>query len=238
MKKAIILGASSGIGRSLAQTLAKKGYALGLAARRLPLLLELQREINTPVLVQEVDIANTQNAILQLSELIRAMNDIDLFVISAGTGFINPELDLEKEIKTIAVNVTGFTTAVNVAMDHFLQKGKGHLANISSIAALRGNGNAPAYSASKAYESNYLDGMRQKIARLRLPITITDIQPGFVDTDMAQGEGLFWVASPAKAAQQIFQAIRAKRKHAYITKRWRLMAWFFKFAPDIIYDRL
>jgi short-subunit dehydrogenase len=71
-----------------------------------------------------------------------------------------------------------------------------------------------------------------------LPITITDIQAGFVDTPMAQGEGLFWVASPDKAAQQIYQAIRAKRKHSYITKRWRLIAWFFKFAPDAIYYRL
>jgi len=166
------------------------------------------------------------------------MGSIDLIIISAGTGFINPELDWDKENETIAVNVAGFTAIANVAIHYFLKNGAGHLVNISSIAALRGSGSTPAYNASKAFESIYMDGLRHKIAKLHLPITITDIQPGFVDTAMAQGEGLFWVASPDEAAKQIYQAIKRKKKHAYITKRWRLIAWFFKFAPDRIYHRL
>ena len=55
------------------------------------------------------------------------------------------------------------------------------------------------------------------------PIVITDIQPGFVDTAMAKEEGLFWVASSLKAAQQIYNAIERNKKHAYITKRWRVI---------------
>jgi short-subunit dehydrogenase len=238
MKKAIVVGASSGIGRSLAKIIARDGYAVGLAARRLPLLVELQREIGDQTFVKQIDVSNTPEAISRLSELIQEMGGVDLIVISAGTGFINPDLNWDKESETIAVNVSGFAALTNVAMHHFLQKGAGHLVNISSIAAIRGNRSAPAYNASKAFESNYLDGLRQRIVRLRLPITITDIQPGFVDTGMAQGEGLFWIAPLEKAAKQIYQAIKAKKKRAYVTKRWRLIAWFFKFVPDSIYDRL
>lgn len=238
MKKAIIVGASSGIGRALAKTLAKNGVIVGLVSRRLELLLELQREIGNQALVKQIDVSNTNNAIPQFSGFIQEMGHVDLIVISAGIGFINPDLDWDKENETIAVNVAGFTAIANVAIHYFLENGAGHLVNISSIAALRGSETAPAYNASKAFESIYLDGLRHKIARLHLPITITDIQPGFVDTAMAQGEGLFWVASPDEAAKQIYQAIKRKKKHAYITKRWRLIACFFKFAPDSIYYRL
>ncbi len=238
MQKAIIVGASSGIGKSLAKTLARDGYQLGLAARRLPLLLDLQQEIGSQARIKQIDVTDTQDAISRLSELVQEMDGVNLIVICAGTGFENPELDWDKENKTIAVNVAGFTAIANAAIHFFLKNGSGHLVNISSIAALRGSGSAPAYNASKAFESIYLDGLRHKIARLGLPITITDIQPGFVDTAMAQGEGLFWVASPEKAASQIYQAIQAKKKHAYITKRWRLIAWLLKFAPDSVYYRL
>jgi short-subunit dehydrogenase len=236
MKKAIIIGASSGIGKALAKVLAGEGYTVGLAARRLALLLELQQEIGNQALVKQIDVTS-QDAITRLSEFIHEMDGVDLIIISAGIGFINSDLDWNKENETISVNVTGFAAIANVAVHYFLQKGSGHLVNISSIAALRGNASAPAYNASKAFESIYLDGLRQKIAKLHLPITITDIQPGFVNTAMAQGEGLFWVAPPEKAAKQIYQAIKEKKKHAYITKRWRLIAWFFKFAPDGIYYR-
>lgn len=73
----------------------------------------------------------------------------------------------------------------------------------------------------------YLEGLRLKALKLHLPITITDIQPGLVDTAMAQGERLIWVAPPEKAAEQIYQAIRRRQRHAYIIRRWRLFAWFF-----------
>ena len=237
MKKAIIVGASSGIGKSLAQTLAEDGYRVGLAARRLSLLLDLQQEIGNQTLVKQINVSNISDAILRFSELIQEMDGVDLIIISAGTGFMNPELDWDKENETIAVNVTGFAAIANVAIHYFLKNGAGHLVNISSIAAIRGSGSAPAYNASKAFESIYMDGLRNKIAKLGVPITITDIQPGFVDTAMAQGEGLFWVASPEQAAKQIYQSIRRRKKHTYITKRWRLIAWLLRFAPDSIYDR-
>jgi short-subunit dehydrogenase len=236
--KAIVVGASSGIGAALARVLARNGYAVGLMARRLDLLLQLQQELGTAVSVKQCDVTHTTEAMKQLSSLIDEMRGVNLVVISAGTGFLNPSLEWSLEKETIAVNVDGFTAMVNIAMRHFLQAGKGHLVGISSIAALRGNREAPAYNASKAYMSNYLEGLRMKAAKLRLPIFVTDVQPGFVNTAMAKGDHLFWVASPEKAAAQIFRAIRRKRRRVYVTRRWRLIAWFLKWVPDFLLDRL
>jgi len=130
---------------------------------------------------------------------------------------------------------------------------------------------APAYGASKAFISNYLEGLSKKAAKERLAITVTDIRPGFIDTGMmrkyvedlnreaeeekraitakatrpgivhtamANGVGLFWVASPQKAASHIYEAIQRKRKRAYVTRRWAMAAWLLRLMPDWIYNRI
>lgn len=238
MKKAIIIGASSGIGRELAKVLSQAGYVLGLAGRRSNLLAELQKELPNESFVKYIDVSQTEKAMVSVNELFSDMNDVDLVIISSGVGFINSELQWPQEKETIDVNVSGFAAMANVVMRYFLQKGSGHLLGISSIAAIRGDGSAPAYNASKAFISNYLEGLRHKGIKSGLPITITDIQPGFVDTAMAKGEGQFWVASPQKAATQIFNAIRKKKNHAYITKRWKVIGWALKTIPDFLYNKL
>jgi short-subunit dehydrogenase len=238
MKRAIIIGASSGIGRELAVVLSREGYSVGLAARRLPLLEELKSRLHAPVLVKSMDVSDLPASMHALERLIEEMGGAALIVISAGTGFINPGLNWVEERTTIDVNVSGFAAMANVAFHHFERVGRGHLVGITSIAALRGSRDAPAYNASKAFGSNYLEGLRMKAAKAGLPIVVTDIQPGFVDTDMAKGEGLFWVAPPREAAEQIHRAIRRKASHAYVTRRWRLVAWLFKVLPDFIYSRL
>lgn len=238
MKKAIIIGASSGIGRELAKILSKNGYVVGLAARRENLLIQLKDELGAAAFVKKVDVSKTEEAILAVQEHIEEMGQVDLIIINAGWGQINSELDLIQEIRTIDVNVTGFTAMANLAFKYFEKKGSGHIVGISSIAALRGASGSPAYNASKAYISNYLQGLRQKASKKGMSITITDIKPGFVDTPMAQGEGLFWVAPVPKAAEQIFKAIATRKSHAYVTKRWRIIAWLFKILPDWLYHRL
>lgn len=238
MKKAIVIGASSGIGRELGKILSGNGYTVGAMARRAHLLNELRSEVKGEVLVQEIDAADTETAMGILAGFIERMGGIDLVVISAGTGDINDDLNWPLEHETIRTNVTGFAALANVAIHHFIKKGSGHLVGISSIAALRGGRESPAYNASKAFESNYLEGLRQKIRRLRLPITITDIKPGFVQTAMAKGEGIFWAAEPEKAARQIYHVIQRRKSSAYITRRWVLVAWLIKLLPGFIYERL
>jgi short-subunit dehydrogenase len=238
MNKAIVIGASSGIGRALALRLARAGYAVGLTARRLPLLLELQAGIGPRAFVRQMDVSDPAHAMPSLEALIEQMQGVDLIVVNAGTGHINPDLAWGLEDETIGVNVLGFTAMANVAFRYFVRRGTGHLVSISSIAALRGHGAAPAYNASKAFVSTYMDGLRHRVARLHSPIAITDIQPGFVDTAMAQGPHVFWAASPEKAAEQIYQVIRRRRRRAVITRRWRLIAWLIRLTPDFIHRRI
>lgn len=237
MNKAIIIRATSGIGRELARVLAGEGYIVGITGRRLLLLEELEAELPGNVYIRAFDVS-AENSMDELRELIDEMRGVDLVVINAGTGRRDLNLPWENEKTTIATNVLGFTAMANVAFHHFREKGSGHLVGISSIAGIRGGGGAPAYSASKAYVSNYLQGLRYVAEKSGLNITVTDIQPGFVDTVMAQGDHVFWPASASKAAAQIYRAIRKKRKHAYITKRWRLIAWALKALPDCFYRRV
>jgi short-subunit dehydrogenase len=237
MKKAIIIGATSGIGRELAKILSMNNYTVGMAGRRTELLSNLQRAISGSY-IKRIDITKSEEAITLLNELIQEMGGMDMIVICSGVGFINPELDWKLEKETIGVNISGFATIANAAFKYFANQGSGHIVGISSIAAIRGSGEAPAYNASKAFVSNYLEGLRQKASKSGIGITVTEIQPGFVNTAMAKGEGLFWVAPPEKAARQIFKAITVRKNHAYITKRWRLIAWLLKIMPRWIYNKL
>ncbi len=238
MKKVIIIGASSGIGRELAKIYAKEGCRLGLAARRLELLNELRHELDADVFTMQMDVSKTEEAPVKLDELIRQMGGMDLIILCAGTGFLNPDLKWELEEATIEVNVKGFTALADTAFSYFTQQKSGQLAGISSIAALRGSAICPAYNASKAYISNYMEGLRCKSKKQKTDIIVTDIQPGLVDTAMAQGEGLFWVAPPEVAARQIASIISHRKKHGYVTKRWRIIAYLFKILPGWIYERL
>lgn len=177
MRKAIVIGASSGIGKELAVLLSGEGYALGIAARRFELLEEIKENFKAPVFVARMDVSKPEEAAAGLNELIAGMGGLDLLVICAGTGHINPALEWEPESETIDVNVKGFTAIAGEGIKHFLKQGYGHLVGISSVAALRGSGHSPAYNASKAYMSNYLEGLRCICAQAGGNISATDIKP-------------------------------------------------------------
>ncbi|MBI5805116.1 SDR family NAD(P)-dependent oxidoreductase [candidate division TA06 bacterium] len=238
MKKAVIIGATSGIGKGLAEILAKNNYLVGITGRRKELLEKLKSETPERYFAKVIDVTDTINTIQLLEELAAELGGLDLLVISSGTGDLNDDLDFAIEKRTIETNVTGFTGIADWAFRYFEGQGSGHLAAISSIAGIRGSRQAPSYGATKAYQINYLEALRQKAARLKKPIYVSDIRPGFVDTSMAKGEGQFWVASVDKAAQQIFHAIKGKKKVAYITKRWSIIAIILKLLPNVVYDRI
>jgi short-subunit dehydrogenase len=237
-KKAIIVGASSGMGKELCRILVREGYRVGIAGRRENLLKELQSESPERIFYRAFDIRDMSKSARGLRELIRELDGLDLLVMSSGTGFINEELDPEPEFQTIDTNVTAFTDIMTFAYRYFKKHPPGHISAITSVAALRGNATAPAYNASKAYQSNYLEALRLKSRKSGDHIVVTDIRPGFVNTDMARGERLFWVASPAKAAHLIFRAIKRKKRVAYVSRRWRLLAILLKFSPRWMYEKL
>ncbi|MFA6104908.1 MAG: SDR family NAD(P)-dependent oxidoreductase [Victivallaceae bacterium] len=235
-KKAIIVGASSGIGWALAYVLAREGYTVGLCARRLARLAQLQSDLSKNSFISLKDITS-KDAFDDFESFLQSQGQVDLIVISAGTGHINPELEWNMEKDTVEVNVKGFTAIADASMRFFMKQGYGHLVGISSMAKFRGNADTPAYNASKAYVSNYLEGLRMIAAKKRLPIDVTDIRPGFVLTDMAKGKQIFWAATPEKAALQMYADIRKRRKVAYITRRWRFVSWALRILPECIYCR-
>lgn len=237
MPKAIVIGASSGIGKGLVKVLDREGYAVGLVARRRDLLLELKKELSNPAFVKQIDVTHTSEAINSLRSLIHEMGGVDLIIVNSGVYFNNPEFDWNKEQTTIDVNVLGFTAMAHTAMQYFLHSGKGHLVGISSVSAIRGEGHSPCYGASKAFVSNFLEGMQCKAHASKKDIYVTDIQPGWVDTIMAEGEKTFWMASVEKASEQIYSAIKHKCPQAYITRRWRLYAWLLKLMPRWFYTK-
>lgn len=237
-QSAIIIGATSGIGAALALLLVNDGYKVGITGRRGALLAEIKNTNPEKFISKTFDVTDTDNAIKNLNELANELGTVDLIIISAGTGDINKELSLDIEQRTVNTNIVAFTAIANWATHLFKSQKQGHLVAISSIGGLRGSREAPAYNASKAFQINYLEGLRQKATKTKLPIYVTDIRPGLVDTAMAKGEGLFWVMPVEKATKQIYTAIQRKKKVAYVTKRWAFIASILKRLPKFIYDKM
>jgi short-subunit dehydrogenase len=238
MKKAIIIGATSGIGKSMAELLLLEGYEVGVTGRREELFKSIKTQETSRIFFKRMDIQDLSTLEPICNELVSQMGGLDLLIISAGIGEENRNLNFDIENSVIKTNIQGFTCLADWGLRYFKQQGYGHLVNISSIAGIRGNGIAPSYNATKAYQINYLEGLRINIKEYGSSITITDVRPGFVDTPMAKGEGLFWVAPVQKAAEQIFEAIKQKRKVVYITKRWRLIGLFLRLIPFSILKKV
>jgi len=238
MKKAIVIGATSGIGKRLAMLLADNGYKVGITGRRTELLENLRSENSDSYIINAFDVTDTKVAVEKLEELTVELGGLNLLIYCSGTGDINNKLDFEIEKRTIDTNVVGFTSIADWAFNYFEKQKFGHFVAISSIGGLRGSRQAPAYNASKAYQINYLEGLRHKAARLNEQIIITDIRPGFVDTAMAKGEGLYWVMPVEKVVRQIYKAIIRKKKVVYVTKRWRIIALILKLIPKPVYSKL
>ncbi|MEO5684577.1 MAG: SDR family NAD(P)-dependent oxidoreductase [Chitinophagaceae bacterium] len=236
-KKVIIVGASSGIGKELAILYARAGCRLGITGRRAALLDEIKSNFPAQVETAVFDVMGQEN-ILQLEKLIQQLGGLDLFIYNAGYGDISKSLDWKIDKQTVLTNVNGFTEMACYAWHYFAKQGHGQIAATSSIAAITGNHFAPAYSASKAFMSNYMEGLYIKARKNKLPITVTDIQPGFVKTPLAKGPGRFWEATAGKAALQMMQAIEAKKFRVYITKRWWLIAQLLKILPGWLFRRI
>jgi short-subunit dehydrogenase len=238
MKKAIVIGATSGIGKSISEILILNGYAVGVTGRRLEILKSLKEKNTDKIFYCQMDVQDVSAIETICDNLVNQLGGLDLIIISAGIGDENKSLDFSIENNVIKTNIQGFTSVANWGMNYFKKQGHGHLVNISSIAGLMGNGEAPSYNATKAFQINYLEGLRLNADKSGVEIIVTDVRPGYVDTDMAKGEGMFWVATVEKAAQQIFTAIKRKKKVVYITKRWRIIGWLLRIIPYFLLRKL
>ncbi len=235
-KKIIIIGASSGIGRRMAELYVEKGDRVAITGRRLDLLQKLKQQFPENIEYSCFDVRGNEN-IHHIQSLIDKLGGLDILVISAGNGEVSKDLNWDIDKMTVATNVNAFVEISNWSFNFFVKQGHGQLVTLSSIAATRGNSWAPAYSASKAFQSNYFEGLSIKAKRLKKDITITCIEPGFVKTKMAKGNKVFWAVPVDKAARQIIRAIDKKKRKAYISRRWWIIARLFKWAPYALLKR-
>ena len=206
------------------------GYQLGLMARRVDRLEELAGKLTGQHFVHGTDLRDVEQAQEALQALIKQMVTVDLIVVNSGVGLRERILDWTIESEMIDVNVRGFAAMSVVAMNHFQDNGSGHLVGVSSVASYTSTGLSLTYTASKAFVSNYLEGMRSRAQHSGLPITVTTVEPGFVDTPMVDWPAL-WMAPVDKAVAQMVKAILKRKNHVFITKRWRLAVWILKFMP-------
>lgn len=229
-KNALIIGASSGIGKELSKLLVADGYKVVITGRREKFLQEIKAINPSRFVVKVHDVNALETCEALFKSVIEEFKTLDLVVYSSGIGEPNYQLEWEKELLTLQTNVLAATRIYGLAYQVFKEQGFGHLVGISSIASIRGNRHVPAYFASKAFQANYLESLWMKGKRSKARIYVTDIQPGFVDTAMALGD-TFWMASLEKATNQIYNAIKKKKKKVYITKRWKLVAFVLKIVP-------
>ena len=239
MKTAIVFGATSGIGKEISELLLKDGYKVAITGRRLEKLEALKNQYSNQVYVAQNDIQKVDEVEKVFNDILKEFTTIDLIIQSSGVGHINPSLAWSMEEETIHTNVVGVTKLYDLSFNLFRKQGFGHLVGITSIASIRGNRGAPAYFSSKAYQKAYLESLYMKTKTIKSnKVFITDIRPGFVDTAMALGHGVFWMVPLEKAAKQIYTAIKKKKRVAYISKRWRLIAFVLKIAPSRLLKKM
>lgn len=236
-QKIIIVGATSGIGRRLAERYVQAGNRIGITGRRKELLAEIQQQHPQQTECECFDVTGAENT-HHLEALVRKLGGLDVLIISAGNGEPSDELSWAIDKMTVDTNVNGFVEIANWAFNYFATQGHGQLAIISSVAAIRGGLHAPAYNASKAFQSSYAYGLSLRAGRISKNISITCIEPGFVDTKMAKSDKLFWVVPVDKAARQIIRAIEKRKRKVYISRRWWLVANALRLIPHWIYKRI
>ena len=234
----VIIGATSGVGKTLFEKYANENNRIGIIGRRAHLLDELYQKYPSKTIPTKADITNLEEIEQAINALHKEMEYIDLAIVCSGTGDINATLDYSIERPAIDTNIVGWTFVIDMLYHILEQQGYGHLVAITSAGGLRGEAMAPAYSATKAYQINYVEALRKKAFKNGEHIIVTDIRPGLVDTAMAKGEGLFWVMPVEKVARQIISAIRKKKSKAYVTRRWHILAIINKNLPFFLYKRL
>lgn len=232
-KKAIVIGASSGIGLEVAKLLVGAGWTVGVGARR----VERMQQIGA-VAVEQIDVTES-NATAALQQLINKTGGMDLFFYASGIGKQNRELHEDIELGTMQTNGLGFTRMIGAAYRYFALQGNGHIAAITSIAGTKGLGPAPAYSATKAMQTTYLQALEQQSNKRGLDIRITDIRPGFVDTALLSGDVRYpMMLRPERVAKEIVAAINQQSHVRIIDWKYRILTAFWRRIPRFVWRRM
>lgn len=232
-KKAIVVGASSGIDLEVAKLLIEQGWIVGVAARRTELLQEIEAAA-----IERIDVT-IDEATEALHRLIDKIGGMDLYFHVSGIGKQNRELKADIELATVQTNGVGFTRMIGEAYRYFATQGNGHIAAITSIAGTKGLGPAPSYSATKAMQNVYLQALEQQARSRGLNIRFTDIRPGFVDTALLSGDFHYpMMLRPENVAKEIVWAINHHKHIRIIDWKYRILTAVWRRIPRWIWRRM
>jgi len=231
---AMIIGASSQLSKELARQLAAQNVKLLLFVQDPDTLAEFAHSLPVPAVVLPLAISEPQKLNEQISQAWRSENGAHLVIVNTGLNGYDASLPWQLEEDIIEVNVKGFAAICNCVFKLMVQQGYGQLAAINSIAGQRG-GPSIAYHASKAFAENYFQGLSMHAQRLKVPITISDIQLGLLDKAAMQ-QNRFLLSPLEKVAKQILTALKQGKRRVYVTRRWRIVAWINRILPEFIYN--
>jgi short-subunit dehydrogenase len=240
---AVLTGASSGIGRALAKELMKDGYRVGLVARRLDQLQKLAEEIRAAGGLAEfevADVADRDATIAAIHKLAERLGPVDLLIANAGMGIhtdLDPMNTAENE-QLFRVNVFGVMYAIEAVLPTMLQRNRGHLAAVSSLAAYKGLPGSAGYCASKAAVKIYMEALRIQLRNRG--IHVTTIFPGFVRTPMTELHPfkMPFLLEPDDAARRVARALHRKKKEFHFPWQTTRLVKFSRWLPDWIMERV
>jgi short-subunit dehydrogenase len=239
---AVITGASSGIGWAVAKELAGRGCHVGAIARRedrLQVLVDEMRAAGGTAAYAVADVADRVQILEAFRTLRKQLGPIDLMLANSGVGLPTPlEPQNVPQVESMfRVNTLGVVYAIEAVLPEMLQRGRGHLAAVSSLAAYMGFPGESAYCASKAAVNVYMEGLRIQL-RSR-GIFVTTICPGFIATPMTAVNEfkMPWLMSAEKAALKIVRALEKRRKVYNFPWQTTLFTKISAWMPDWVIAR-
>jgi len=237
MKRAIITGASSGIGHALARELARRGYSLALLARRAELLDALAKEIGGDTVAITCDVTDKDSV---RDAVQRAGGPFDLAIANAGISIPGhaTKFNVGDAEEVVRVNYIGMLYLFGAVIPAMVERKSGRFAGVASLAGLRGLPAAAPYSASKAAMQAFLEAARVELAPYGVGVTI--VNPGFIATPMVDNNRfrMPFLMQPGRAARIIVDGLeRGKRVVEFPWQMSRIVR-LARLLPDALYDRI
>ena len=235
-KKIWITGASSGIGKALAEKFASEGWKVAASARRKEILDEMSGHEN--IFSYPLDVTNQDQIKISFEKIIEDFNGLDLCVFSSGT--YDPKLEQEINVKqnkfVMETNFFGVLYCINAVENYFKNKKNGHISIVSSVAAYRGLPNSSGYGPSKAALTNLTESLYFDFKKHNVRISL--ISPGFIKTPLTDKNEfpMPFIKSPEFAAEKMFNGLtKSKAFEIHFPKALTILLKIFRVLPYKIY---
>jgi len=232
--KAVITGASSGIGREIARELSRKGYDIIAVARRQDKLKVVKEELNTNVSILPLDLSTTEGCL----ELYNAVKDedIDVLVNNAGFGVIGKftETSLERELEMVDINIKALHTLTKLFLEKFTARNRGYILNVASVGGFMPGPLMAGYFASKAYVVSFTDAVCEELRASKSKVYVGSLCPGPVSTEfwgVAGGRAGNFAITARKAARHAVKQMLKGKTLIIPTLTMKCSYFLSKFAP-------